>query len=47
MARKIRVPKIKIPKIDFESFKSEDLKLNSYWEDLYNPDIKKSKSTNT
>ena len=32
-----KVPKVKIPDIDLESFLYEQLEVDPYWDDLYNP----------
>ena len=38
-----KLPKIKIDQIDFKTFAYEDLVIDPYWEDLYNPKINKKK----
>lgn len=40
-----KVPKVKIPDIDLTSFLYEQLEIDPYWDDLYNPSepIKKRK----
>lgn len=44
MSKKPKVPKIKIPPIDLKIFLVESLKVDPYWEDLYNsPPKKKNK----
>lgn len=40
---KIKVPKIKIPINDLKCFLIENLKIDPYWNDLYNPINKKNK----
>ena len=43
METKVKVPKVKIPKIDLNTFTMEDLIVDSFWEDLYNPDKQSQK----
>lgn len=38
-----RIPKVKIPEIDLKEFLYEQLEVDPYWEDLYNPPEKPKK----
>lgn len=40
---KPRVPKVNIPKVDLKSFLVENLEVDPYWDDLYNPKPKKKR----
>lgn len=41
MKHKPKVPKVKVPKVDLKSFLVESLEIDPYWNDLYNPPLKK------
>ena len=38
-----RIPKVKIPEIDLKEFLYEQLEVDPYWDDLYNPPEKPKK----
>lgn len=35
-----KTPKVKISEIDLKTFLVESIKIDPYWEDLYNPKLK-------
>ena len=37
---KFKIPKIKINQTDLKTFTTDQLIIDPYWEDLYNPEIK-------
>lgn len=41
MKHKPKVPKVKIPEVDLKTFLIESLKVDPYWDDLYNLPPKK------
>ena len=43
MNKKSKIPKIKITEVDMYSFTIEQLVIDPYWEDLYNPPKKVNK----
>ena len=40
---KMRLKKVKIPKVDITEFPYENLKIDDFWDDLYNPPKKMKK----
>lgn len=42
---KIKVPKIKVSETDLKNFAVETMKIDPYWDDLYNPVIPKKPFT--
>ena len=39
----MRTPKIKVSKVDLTTFLKEELKIDSFWDDVIYPQIKKTK----
>lgn len=47
MTKRIKkIPKVKISEIDLKSFLYEQLEVDPYWDDLYNPNIRNIKNKN-